>query len=103
MRHELVFRVSSADGGISTVHDITGEGFSISGLPERDPMMGAYLVSFAASASLELLLALRRVAGARAFTLAMKHNGRRLTINTDDEGLDIELVSRLMKDFYRDD
>jgi hypothetical protein len=103
VEHELVFSVRLAEGETLPVDDVASESFAITGLPDRDPAVTAFLISFAASASLEVLLALRRVAGSRALTLAMKHNNRRLTINTDDEGLDIELLSRVMKDFYRDD
>ncbi len=102
MAHELVFSVRLAEGDTLAFEGVA-EGFTVSNLPDRDPTVTAFLISFTASASLELLLALRRAAGARAFTLAMEHHGRRLTINTDDEGLDIELLSRVMKDFYRDD
>jgi hypothetical protein len=103
VQHELVFSVRLAEGDTLSGEESAAEGFAISSLPDRDPAITAFLVSFAASATLQVLLALRRIAGARALTLAMKHKGRRLTINTDDEGLDIELLSRVMKDFYRED
>jgi hypothetical protein len=85
------------------VDNLTAEGFAVAIVPDRDPALTSYLIDFAAAASLELLLALRRAARSRAIGLSMKHNGRRLTINTDDDGLDIELLSRVMMDFYRDD
>jgi hypothetical protein len=100
---ELVFSVRLAEGETLAVDDIAKQGFGVSSLPDRDPTVTAFLISFAASASFELLRVLRRVAGTRGMTLALKHKGRRLTISTNDEGLDIGLLSRVMKDFYRDD
>ena len=102
--HELVASVRLGDGSSLAVDEIAAEGFAVSALPDRDPTVAAFLISFAASASLELLLAaLRRVVGSRPITLAMKRNNRRLTIDTNDDGLDVGLLSRVVKDFYRDD
>jgi hypothetical protein len=101
VRHELVFSIRLADGETLDINGLAGDEFAITSLPDRDPTLTAYLISFAASASLELVLALRRVAHGRTFTLAMKHHGRRLTLTTNDDGLDIDLLSRVMKDFYR--
>jgi len=33
----------------------------------------------------------------------MKRKRRRLTITTNDDGLDVNLLGRVLKDFYRDD
>lgn len=101
MEHELVFTVRLRDGETLRHGDMADLPFSISALPDRDPTVVAFLVSFAAAASLEALLALRQLAGRRSFSLAMRHNGRRLTITTDDEDLNLEHLSRVMKDFYR--
>jgi hypothetical protein len=101
--HELIFSVRVGEDETLAVDSIGSEGFTISRVSDRDPTAVAFLVSFAGSALSELLLSLRRLAGSRSLRLAMKHNGRRLTITTDDEGLDIELLSRVMQDFYRDD
>jgi hypothetical protein len=102
MDHELVASVRLAEGEALSFDETNSDVIAITRLPERDPILATFLVSFAASAVVELLVALRRLAGARALTLAMRHQGRRLTIDTDDDGLDMDLLSSVMKDFYRD-
>jgi len=102
MPGELVFSVHLAEGESPLVDQFEGSGFDITAVPERDPTLVTFLVSFAATAAVDLLVLLRRVAGPSALKLAMRHNGRRLTIDTDDDGLDVEVLAQLMKDFYRD-
>ena len=105
MGDELVVTIRLNDGSeLPAVDAIGAVEFDVSILPDRDPLVASF-----SSVSQRLHLSMPSCSrfaewwDRRNVTIAMKRKRRRLTITTNDDGLDVNLLGRGSKDFYRDD
>jgi hypothetical protein len=102
---EAIVRIPLSEGTSVSTTELTTAGCIVTRASDRDPLVASFLVAFSAGGILEFVKALRSVARRHAgFSLTLRSQRRRLTLDTNDPDLDTEAIVKLMTGFLdRDD
>jgi len=99
---QAIIRIQVDEGVPVKTDEFTAVGCTVTSNSERDPFVSSFLVAFAAGSTIEFVKALKVVARRhRGFSVSLRAQSRRLTLETNDPDLSEEVLTQLIGNFIK--
>jgi hypothetical protein len=97
---EAIVRIPIHEGATVSTAELTRTDCIVTPASDRDPLVASFLVAFAAGGTLEFVKGVKSIARRHGgFSLTLRSQRRRLTLDTTDSDLDTEALLKLLSSF----